>query len=980
MSASVAPVTLAEMKRLRADFAKSASNDNIDSGETSLKLAEYLLSRSDFDEKGISGLLSELKNEAEETFADWAANFVGNVDIEENKQRLKDILRREIYDESGEKRSIEEFIARCENLYTPFLTGHPTTRKNLDHTAALGEHIAHKAGSKSHGPETLDELKKARTKPYKAPTLEDEWAQNLGTMRNVHAARKMVQDVMIDIAQEEYPKDWMKVNYVTGSVGTWMFYDWDGRTDITWQMVAENRFLLQELMLEDYLPRFQMLRAQLEGKDGRAVDGVIKKIEKTLHLVRGHRDFCKNYTPEEQKKDEENGFTKLAEWNNHFAEDAKERITHPKEISDVFSSILKHTKDPVLQKMLVQSISDLAGQGISYAQPHFRINATSVHNVLLEYGIKVNENEDTEETTARNVARLEKRIEKIKPQRSNFIDIARSDQKLVTQLSLQRQFVTKLDSHCPTKLLVAETRSPVAILGAIHEAKRLGVMHDIKVVGLIEDQQGSRQFKKMMECLMDGKAYPDHALTPRPHNPLQEGVEIQLGWSDFGIGDKGVGAPVVVHLHDKNIRDYVFVIADYQKKHPRARHAQAIIIQTGGHKGGRALSPGSIRHSQSYMNPADILLLAEQKGVRLKFQRSFQGPSGQIFIATPSMAFADQVQSLDYFLNGHKEAGNDPYYTSMKKIANAIMKRIRVHNLKISKQAVTKEIRMAWKNLGWQSGSRAAIAQGSKELKIRAIMANKAESNRGYHSQVIGGIAEPILKSPASMRKLVAKSRTFRERLALPVRWAGLSDPGITKSSYKILDPEFWRERARQTKKGDLRSNFLKCARDLQKFGFYERFKPQADREAREYKIITDFFNECVIPSDDYFKKPTIRVSERQRALTQIAHSIIIAAHAKQIEVAGITPDIADSDGRPPQEEIVKGIMMRNPGLIKTVDAIFQSHAKGQKVVVKKDPSDIKHAAGYPTFRTGYIKKLYEYQYIGNEAACAVYDGACGLG
>ncbi len=926
----------------------------------------------------VSALVGELEKHAEETHICYLAAFIGNTDVEANRTFLKEVLRQKTKTDNAEgKVSAEEFAARINNLYSPVLTGHPTYRKNTDRDQAMADVVAYKSGSKEHGPETKARLAETRKTPYNPPNMKDEWAQNLAKLHNIHTARKIVRDVAMKVAMEEYPDDWHKMNYAPVSVGTWMFYDWDGRKDISWNMAAENRFLLKERMLTDYLPQLQEVKDRLGAGDAAIVGQIIKKFNTTITLEKSHREFCASYDTDKDKS-----LQQLSDWNKRLVGDKAERVIHPRETVEALQSILECTTDQETREMLVRLRSDLTTQGISYAVPHFRISSTSVLDAFNEkYGMDIGDCESTDNTHS---DRVEKLLQATTPKQNNFLDVAQSNMAVMTQMTLARQIVDEIDGHCPIRYLVAETHNASTIKAVLQLAKETGVHHHTNITPLIEDEQGSRASEEIMYILYQSEAYRDHVIGPRPHNPAQNIVAIQLGYSDFAIGKTGVNSIPAAAFHEHGITRYANIHADAKIGMPQV---PLVIFHTGGHFMGRGLHPGSIAQSQEYLSPHYFLAAVQSKNVRLTIERSFQGGSGQAVLGTAPAALADLTQSLSYLADNHRRVPKDPYYHGQQRAALAFFEQVKDVHRRLGAQSNYITQAAMFKNFIPVSGSRPAVAQidgaaGLSGFKLRAILFNAAVMQTGIADNVLYGVGKAIENDPDTFNALANESPFFRQtRLGPVVRALQLSDAGIRESYIKLYDPAFWIDRARHSHEKTERDNNFAVVGYLKKFGLYNQFKDIVGDIAMDVQKTRDHFQSTGLINHPDFDKPTLKISPAQIANTEIAHGMRIYAMIQLFSLAASIPEISESNGIS-KEKMVERILCLDPKAIEELETIFNRKLTINDNLPTLDvkPSDFSASAGYTGLAETHIGPMRGCREIIGRTAHVVADYVGGVG
>src|SRR5260370_15491544 len=173
-----------------------------------------------------------------EAFCDRAARlgtYLGETDWAANEHAIRDILSRlAVNGDFGKFRALVERVA-----FGRVFTAHPAF--TIRHELALT--LAELATGSSHDGEPLGDGGRARPiplfagaahRPETALTLEVEHAWSREALRHAHDALERIHRIPFRITRERWPQHWTHLTPRLITLASWVRYDQDGRTDLTW--------------------------------------------------------------------------------------------------------------------------------------------------------------------------------------------------------------------------------------------------------------------------------------------------------------------------------------------------------------------------------------------------------------------------------------------------------------------------------------------------------------------------------------------------------------------------------------------------------------------------------------------------------------------------------------------------------------------------------------------------------------------------
>jgi phosphoenolpyruvate carboxylase len=787
----------------------------------------------------VATILDDLNEGALVARGDQMAAYFGTTNVLTNKDQIRQAITRLAYNPDGSKRTAQDFAKRLNGIYGAVFTGHPTFSNHPETYKSLAEYFtACAAGHASAAQASELQLRNKANLKFETPTLDGESAQSLEAIKNLHRAVAIVEEIAIEVGHDEYPQEWKTINYAPHTVATWIPFDWDGRDDISWNVLLEKRIALQIEMMTDYAHRFQQLKEDLDEAHHSKIDKIWNNLDFTITKLENHRRFFRDYDPAKDTTG-----AQLAKAEAAFADGAKDRITHPALLIEAINDILAQDVSHQAAKGLVHLRSRLDNHGLSLAHVHFRINSKSVNKALRSVDINVNEDIPAHEHDNIYGAKLKSRMDGLAGQASkpmSLAEIAQSNDVLKKQMGLIRFITANLDSHSPVRFLLAETHNSLVPRAVLSFAKEAGVEAFVDISPLFEDRDGINAAKEIV-----GKLYADRHF--REYVQARGVAAFQFGYSDSGRFDGQLPAGAFIEL----VKGEIILQHDKYGLH----NIPVKFFDTHGESIGRGAHPESVAERLRYIDTDFTLGLAGAKGVDIEAEESFQGGDGYVLMGTPDAALSYLAQALTHFAGDHTKARNDIYYDSeaRKGSALAFFANARRAQSLLSQDQNNAALIELFGNMMFPTGSRPkkrrAASGGERELP-RAIPHNGIFAQLGALVNVMYGISEAIKADPEGYEDLMRNSPAFRARMALVERAMDLSDPYILKSYVELYNPSFWHDRARALKDPAARERCRDVAHHMRELGHYPKFAPIVQRIIEDFEVIKAARESLDLPSD----------------------------------------------------------------------------------------------------------------------------------
>ncbi len=857
----------------------------------------------------LAGILGEFYKEALERRGRRMAAYIGCTAIEKNKTRITQILQNLTLDKQGQRIEASVFQSRLNQLYSTVFTGHPCFSMHPKQSQALGAFFTHLASGQAEDPKYLKELLKTAKLNYRAPNLDEESKQSRHAIEQTHGAIDLVERLAIDVAYQAYPQDWDRITYAPFTVATWIPFDWDGRADIPWNRLMEERLLLQMEMLRDYLLRFEALSKITTAQGQEVMASLIQRVKQTLERLDVHHLFFRKFKQHNppSSKDLKN----LALGINAFYADTDQRVTHPEVLIEPLKKLLASETEIAVRKDLVQLCSRLSNHGITLAHTHFRMNAESVLANLREKLGRSGSNKGDPDKVYR--IEVEALLGQAKPVSSNLIDTACSEETIYKQMTMIRQIVDHLDGHSPIRFLIAETESAVVPLTALAYAKELGIDKHIDICPLFEDRNGIDAAEDVVKLLYSTPEY-------RSYIEARGVAGFQLGYSDSGRYDGQPSAGAYMEL----VKGLIL------KQHKRYALDQVDIcfFDTHGESPGRGAHPGGITQRIAYNNSGFTQQQAKRQGIKLRSETSWQGGDGYLWHDNVASSLAVLTAVLDHVTQDHRASVKDVYYSGVgQKGALAIYERARTLHSAMAKKESYAGLISTFSALMPLTGSRPVTrdsSSGGRRKLPRAIPHNGVLAQLGIQGNVIYGLGQAVKENHEQYKYLMMHSRAFRMRMALAESALEESDPYILKSYIKLYDPNFWQERARPQTHLDEKETSLEISHHLSGLGWYDQFKPIVNDMIDDYVCFKAARLSLDLKDDPLRDPEHLARRAEQRLAMQAIHGVRQAAIINLFSRAFKVHNFSDRYGQS-WEDLMNQIMNYQLDVFDKLEVIFGS-------------------------------------------------------
>ncbi len=580
------------------------------------------------------------------------------------------------------------------------------------------------------------------------------------------------------------------------TIASWVGYDLDGRTDITWTTSFIIRLQEKRASLVDIHERFQALKLSLNAS---------ADLQRLERQITGKLDLA-IAAIDEQVAALDEVLTKgrpLAEAANVITRDDTYNITSVEPITSLFQSLLESIGDPQIKRSVAVISGLMQATGLGMSHIHLRINATQLNNAFRAY---VHEPWTRDLSESQALARIVEMIQTAKNETVNFETLDLETATAIRQFALIAQIQKHVDSETPIRFLIAESESPATVLIAVFFATLFGVDDITDVSPLFENAAGLEAGPRIIEHLLGQKAYRDY-VTKRGR------LAYQTGFSDAGRFVGQIPATLAVERLHHSVAESI--------QRAGLKGVETLIFSTHGESMGRGAHPGEMRRRLHYVFSEESRRRFARNGLPLKHETSFQGGDGYQFFANNRLT----TRALStVIMDGTEPAeGDDPFYADVN-LAFDFLLRLKDYQEHLFTHPGYRAVLGAFgPHLLFKTGSRpvrrqsegATAVDRGDPARMRAIPNNAILQQFGYVANVVAGLGAAVGSERDRFIALAKSSPRLRPLIEMIARAKQLSSLNAMGANAIVFDPGFWAWRASWGREAHLEPAFRTLASHL---------------------------------------------------------------------------------------------------------------------------------------------------------------------
>jgi phosphoenolpyruvate carboxylase len=695
-------------------------------------------------------------------------------------------------EQNGETADLEAFKKAWSRAKAGIvLTAHPTfgvseaLAAQMVEIAASGDELASDRARLPHRPDQPIDL-----------AYEHRRAQN--AIVNLRNALESLLSRFYIAAQNSFGDAAFEVKPKLATIASWVGYDLDGRTDITWLDSFKLRLREKLAALSDIRQRFLLMKHRL---------GEEPEIERVGRQLTGKLDLAIAAVQEQVQSLEGIGSDKsgLAKAANIIAASDSYNLTSTKPLVELLDHLILIVQSTQMKRSLsaLRGLLQMTGLGTSHI--HVRINAAQLDNGLRALIGEPWTHNIGERRAMQNLAECIKKAA-ANPETVNFGTLELETATAIRQFGLISQIKKHVDSETPIRFLIAECESPATVMIAVLLARLFDVADIVDISPLFETPEGLERGARLMEDLLQEETFCDYV---RGRGRLS----IQTGFSDAGRFIGQVAATLGIERLHMSIVEAVNAAG--------LKDVETLIFSTHGESMGRGAHPGNLRKRLSYLLPHEVRRRFARYGLPIKHETSFQGGDGFMFFADTTLT----TQTLATIIGDSFELveARDPFYAD-ETLALDFFLRLRAYQQHIFSHPGYRAMLGAFgPNLLFKTGSRAVKRQSDVSTpldrgdpsRMRAIPNNAILQQFGYIANVVAGLGYATGYDRERFVALAKRSPRLIDILEMVARGKQLSSLNAMGANAYIFDAGFWASRASWGREQHLETAFRQLSRAL---------------------------------------------------------------------------------------------------------------------------------------------------------------------
>ena len=666
------------------------------------------------------------------------------------------------------------------------LTAHPTFSLSRDIRECLGQVAVTKGKAKDA---QIEHLKTLPYLPRRAPTLQEEHADTQAAIARIQQGVHCVHKQLLAVAATRFPDQWRQLEPALASVYSWVGYDIDGRTDISWGDALRLRLEEKSTQLSRYCTA---AKACAKSSSAPALATLCEKLEAAHQsALRDLELFNADLSLPENLVAAANNLTRVSE-RRFLNLDAAIRLINKA------LKVETHT-DALIDLMLLRA--NMRAYGLGTSRIHFRLNTRHViSGVKAVFGIR-----DDATDTRTLLERASKLTKNVKPEPVNFASLALEKSTAHQQMILIAQIHKYIDDATPIRLLIAECEDSLTAMGMLYLARRYGIDSHIDISPLFETADALNNGGRIIDKLLGNSVYRDYI-------ERRGCFAIQTGFSDAGRFMGQIPATLAIERLQSHF-------AQAMAKH-KVKNVTAIVFNTHGEGNGRGGHPGDIRARVNYVMSPWAVHQFIKRAIPLCNETSFQGGDGFLWFQNEKLARAT-VTNLVTTRSQDTSAAEDDIFYQENDFSWDVYRTLssQQDSLYHDPDYVT-VLGGFGQNLLIPTGSRAAKrAKTGGDMfdprLLRAIPHNAILQQLGVPANIFYGVGRAAAIDPEKFDTWLATSARAGSLFSLVTESMSRANLSVLTAYGRLFDPGFWISRAMSGNEPVLEGRSLTVAETL---------------------------------------------------------------------------------------------------------------------------------------------------------------------
>lgn len=728
----------------------------------------------------LESLVGELECQGLQSRAERLARLVGPVDPAVNDASIARL--------AGEEADFAAFAVRwARPLAHVVFTAHPTFLLSRPQ----GEAVAASASA-----ERIDAATCVASPAREPITLDCEHAQAMAALAYAHAARDRITGLLFAAARKRWPDQWRRLAPVPLRLASWVGYDMDGRTDITWATSLRYRLSEKAQRLAGYAGALKTVAPEIAEQLGRA----------SGYASDQAAAFATDLSDPAH----------LSATANAFTADHPDKLISLVPVIAALEDRAAHADDAAAEALL-RVVAAMRADGLGMGWIHFRVNASQLQNAIRR---RIDPAGKLDLASQAALVRLRELLGSVKPLRANMAALAIENSTAVRQFLLIAQILHHVDADTPIRMLVAECEQPTTVLAALYFAELFGVADKVDVSPLFETESALEHGGRFLDAVLSEPHYQAYARR-------RGRVSIQTGFSDAGRFVGQIPAALAIERLQGRLSEAMAANG--------LTDVAALIFNTHGESMGRGAHPTSFADRLEWPLSPWARRRFVRAGIALEPEVSFQGGDGYLFFGTPELAYATLTRFAELApAKTDPAAPADPFYRRTDLSLDFYRAIRRVQQGYLASATYARAVTAFGLGLLNETGSRKSRRQSDLAAdrtmslrQIRAIPHNAVLQQLGYPVNVIAGFGTAADGNYEEIAALLRDSHRGRQLVRL-VRAANSLASIKTVAAYgELFNSAYWASRPYRGDEDGIADACLALAEYLTKddrTGVYRRF------------------------------------------------------------------------------------------------------------------------------------------------------------
>ena len=643
----------------------------------------------------------------------------------------------------------------------------------------------------------------ARRLPHEPPsplTLDIEHDWSVRALQNAHDALESAYHAAFAVARARWPEEWRALKPRLVSLASWVGYDTDGRTDITWLDTTGKRLTVKRLALERHRAAVSaLLGGAAEESAWRAtLQDLSFALDRAWETVRDQLKLL---------QDAQADPARTAAFSRAMVQGREASLADTAPLIALIDAAVAAAPDDAQAERLLVVKAVIGYHGLSLAHVHVRLNASQLHNAIRrQIGLDTPPNDPANRRSY--FGTVGELIGRVRPVSINFQSVMAEQSSAKRLMMTVAQMLKFIDGGAPVRFLIAETESGFTLLTALYYARLFGVDEHVDISPLFETEEALARGEAVIE---EALRSPDFVAYLKKRGRLA----VQLGYSDSG---RFVGQMAATF----RIERLKLRLAELMAAHG-LEGLEVVLFDTHGESIGRGGHPLSLADRLRYLAPPRSHAEFAERGVRTKQEVSWQGGDGYLAFFTGPAAQASLARILEFSFGDDSEGAADPIY-SAPDFASEFFATVQQEFTALAADPdYAALLGLYGLNLLEKMGSRPDVRQSEDKARkavitsvaqLRAIPNNAILQQMGYLADVAHGVGRAAAKDEDTFELMLRRSPRFRRAMQMARRALRFSDVDVLRAYLAAVDPAMWLARAGRAR-SRLRSTALRQLAEL---------------------------------------------------------------------------------------------------------------------------------------------------------------------